>query len=31
MNIEEINIFEDLDDYPHCLRNQDIDWTIKEA
>jgi len=31
MDIEEIDIVEDLDDYPHSLRNNDIDWTIKEA
>jgi len=31
MNIEDIDIVEDLDDYPHSLRNNDIDWTIKEA
>jgi hypothetical protein len=31
MDIDDFDIVEDLDDYPHSLRNNDIDWTIKEA
>lgn len=31
METEEIDIVENLDDYPHSLKNVDIDWTIKEA
>ena len=31
MDIEDFDIVEDLDDYPHSLKNNDIDWTIKEA
>jgi len=31
MNREEIVIVEGLDDYPHSLKSNDIDWIVKEA
>mgnify|MGYP006907111435 CR=1 FL=1 len=31
METEDIDIVENLDDYPHSLKNVDIDWTIKES